>query len=187
MIEAIGMIGLDSPCQYCHFAAQDNSYLCPTCLYEHVIRKILAIKPSTAENMQCADLFPDFLLADMDDFLIKDIEELLGCIYAELWTAIALMSSRIFEQVLKNHMKLNMNINVDEEVLGGCIKRLEKQGAPANLIAALTELRDTRNDAMHANKRFSPADSLELSRKVLSLVASVYNYRPKPNTMITFA
>ncbi len=160
-------------CRNCNRYVNEQSILCQDCLDE-VFNAINTIKPSTTENLECEDLFTEYLCESMTDFVIKDIRELFDCISFELWTASVLMSARILESQLKAHIESDLN-EKSPDTIGGCIYLLKNKGYDKGFIEMLEELRELRNDAMHAERRFSPSDTLDIVKKVLIIVASIHN------------
>jgi hypothetical protein len=137
--------------------------------------RIETIRPSTVEDLTCEDIFPDIMLDNMSKFLKKDINELIDCIYNELWTATVLMSSRILETQLKEHITVDLGYEDEPRNIGECIDVLQEEDFSDNFIELLEKLRTIRNDGMHGETRYGVDTSLDIAQDVLDIVMWIYN------------
>jgi len=150
--------------------------LCDSCLTQFISEWINTLKPSIAKDFDCKNLFPEILITDMNQFLIKDINELLRCVENSLWTASVLMSTRIFETELKKLLKSSVKGKVPETI-GGCINMLRKLNFSEGFISHLANIKDLRNEAMHGTRRFSSDEAINVCKNTLGLVAWIYNIK----------
>ncbi|MHA1428484.1 MAG: hypothetical protein ACTSQI_21070 [Candidatus Helarchaeota archaeon] len=158
-------------CKECRNGTFDFYHLCDRC-FKTLLDKIVTKKLSDVSNIQ--DIFPEFMIKEMDDFLKKDIDESIKCLKYKLWTAAVLMFARIYEIILKTHLKNDLDYQKDFRNIGKSIKELAKH-YPPELIAQLNDLRGLRNEAMHGKKRFSSKMAINIWHKVFSIVAGFYN------------
>lgn len=162
-------------CRNCGNLIRKNYYLCSQCFQNFILEKISHIKPSNIENGYCDDTFPNFMYERMPKLLRKDIEETLGCVKFEFWTATVLMSLRILETQLKDHIYSDLGISKDLQNIGKCIKIFQNHNYSTEFISLLKELKDLRNDAMHGEKRFGSSEAINILKKVLVIIAWIYN------------
>jgi len=111
----------------------------------------------------------------MDDYVIKEINETIMCFRLGLWTATSLMSFRLIEGELKIHIEDNLGIKKQISTLGECIDQLRTQGVNTEFLNSLDAVRQDRNDAMHANLRFSSEKAIQLFHLALWIVLWIYN------------
>ncbi len=161
-------------CEQCgQFAMQDH-LLCDHCLGKLIREEIDTLKPSrTQEN--CQELYPEAILANIPDYVEKDMNEILDCLFHELGTACVVISASVLESVVRDYCY----DSVKEEVPGNfsqVIDRLDKAGHfYSPFIELLNELRELRNEAMFGERRFSPAEAIATCKQVLAIVAFIAN------------
>lgn len=66
-------------CVRCRNLISTNTYLCPQCFQLFLNGLMNSIKPSDVRDNYCEDIFPEFMLNEVSDFLKKDINEAFGC------------------------------------------------------------------------------------------------------------
>ena len=162
-------------CEICGNPKDFNRYICSSCFKKHA-NSFWNLKPSTVKNKLVQDVFPEIILNTMPDYLKKDVDEALTCLYQELWTALVLMSARMLESELKNHINVDLNIEKELNSIGECIKILEDEtNYEQGFLDILDELREIRNNGMHGAYRFSPKESMDTFRKVFQIILWIYN------------
>ena len=162
-------------CHACSRIIQTNQYFCPSCLHKEVLQAIDQLKPKNMEETPCFDVFPSAMVEHMNKFLKKDISDLFGCMYYELWNPTVLMSARILENQLKVHIYTDLHIEDDLQSIGACINIMKKANYPFEFISMIDELRDLRNEAMHGEARFGSDEAMNIAKKVLKILAWIYN------------
>jgi hypothetical protein len=167
-------------CQNCGQIIKGNFLICTNCFKGFIQDEINTLKPSKLADCSTEDIFPDAIYAIMNDFIRKDINDLLNCLYYELWNPTVLMCARILESSLKTHIEIDLKRDDGINNIGQCIEilRAEKYNQP--FLELLEELRNLRNDAMHGTKRFGAAESLRIAKKVLHIVGWIFNIPVEP-------
>lgn len=136
---------------------------------------IFPMRPSTCPD-SIEDIYPEKIVDALGDYVYKDLAETLECFRLQLWTATALMSFRLIEGELRVHADVDLGYSGELKNLGQIIDVLWERGYPAASIEFLQRIREDRNLAMHAGKRFSPDWSTEIFKNALHTVMLVYNF-----------
>ena len=165
-------------CIECRRGIGGKSYLCVSCFRRFINEQISTIRPSEIEDCVCEDIFPDYMVKNMSDFLVKDINETLECLEYELWTATVLMSARLLESQLKIHINHDLGMDKNLNSIGQCIDVLTKQENRIytdSFLDQLDELRDLRNSGMHGSTRFGSREAIDTCKKVFAIIGWIYN------------
>ncbi|GIT99700.1 hypothetical protein TSL6_02070 [Sulfurovum sp. TSL6] len=145
-------------------------------LIEHIKYNLEQITPSNIPE-DISSLFLPKIWDTINESIKKDINELFRSYGFRLWTATSLMAYRIFENVLKVHIKHDLKGEPAIDITDA-IKKLEKHKYDPNLIKTLYELKEDRNSFMHGNIRASTQKAKESIVKVISLAMNIHNIRP---------
>ena len=137
---------------------------------------IVNITPRSSSS-DIVSKIPRKILDTINQDVTKDLKELLNTYQCQLWTATALMTGRILENVLKIHITYDLKEKSVNDI-GDAINILEKNKYNQNLIKKLRALNEKRNTFMHGNKRAGSHEAKELLVDVIDIVINVHNIKP---------
>ncbi|MHA1325044.1 MAG: hypothetical protein ACTSRL_19820 [Candidatus Helarchaeota archaeon] len=97
-------------CKECGNGTFDFYHLCNSC-FKTLLNTIVSKNPSEVNNLQ--DIFPEFMIEEMDDFLKDDLKESIKCLNYKLWTASILLFARFLKTVLRTHLNKDLDYQKD--------------------------------------------------------------------------